>query len=98
MSNKVTIPALNETFKIYLVRGVYEETILGDSALAGNLYTNTSYDTLVRGVDDFCSDYHNNQLWIFQALQIVSLEMQGAESEVIEQKTRGIWEIMGGSD
>jgi hypothetical protein len=88
--------------KILFVRGVYEGAITAYGKLAvpdarsarevalqqfGNtFYINTSYENLVTGLDSFCSDHQNQEIFLTEALQIVAMQLRGDTKDSIDRE------------
>ncbi len=74
--------------KVLFVRGIYEGLYIGSSPRKDKFYTGTGYNNLVNGLDKFCSDYRNSKIWIYTALQVVSMEFNGEGKVAIDNQTR----------
>ena len=76
--------------KVLLLQGVFEGLSYGMSPLIGGhvIYTNTTFKHLVEALDQFYSDYRNEQVYVVWALQIVSLEIKGTPPNVVEDHLR----------
>jgi len=80
--------------KLFLVRGIYEGLILGRSSALNQFYTKTSYDHLIRALDQFYSDYRNDKLPVVVALRVISMELKGASKESVDTELRRLRNIM----
>src|SRR6266566_1677667 len=80
--------------KLFLVRGIYEGLILGRSSALNQFYTKTSYDHLIRALDQFYSDYRNEKLPVVVALRVISMELRGVSKEEVDTELRRLRTIM----
>lgn len=53
------------------------------TSFADTFYTQTSYQHLAKAVDGFCENHLNKNVYLVDALQIISMEMRGESSETI---------------
>lgn len=76
--------------KFLLLRGVLEGLVFGASPLMtdktrpDSIYIKTTYNHLIDALDQFYSDYRNEEIFIVWALQIISMELKGVPKEKIE--------------
>jgi hypothetical protein len=88
-----------EIVKLSMVRGIYDGLMYGRSdQLKRFQIKNTSFDNLIRGLDTFYSDYRNERIPVFAALQVVALELQGRPPDEIDQLTRGFRGVVTSSE
>jgi len=74
--------------KIYFVRGIYEGLVIGDSKKLDHFYTKTSYETLIKALDQFYEDYRNENIFVVDALTVISMELRGTNKETVDKKLR----------
>ena len=74
--------------KLILLRGVLDGMMFGRSPyIVGSskaVYTNTTFEHLIDGLDQFYADYRNEKIWVVWALLIVSMELNGEPREKID--------------
>lgn len=74
--------------KLILLRGVLDGMMYGQSPfIIGSskvVYTNTTFEHLIDGLDQFYADYRNEKILVVWALLIVSMELNGKPREQID--------------
>lgn len=71
--------------KVAFVQGLFEGLAIGGSPDLNKFHRATTTEHLSRLADQFCSDPRNEHVWLYLALQVVSLEIRGAPKEEIER-------------
>ena len=88
-----------EVVKLAVVRGIYDGLMFGQSAQLSRFQVKgTSYTNVIRGLDTFYSDYRNERIVVFAALQVVALELQGKPADEIDYLTRGFRSVATSSE
>lgn len=76
--------------KTYFVRGIYEGLSFGQGAMQSLYYTETSYEHLVKALDQFYADYRNEKVFVGMALRVIAMELRGESPESIDEYLRRI--------
>ena len=74
--------------KVFLVTGIYEGLSWGKCKDLKLYHVDTNYEHLVRSLDEFYRDYHNEKLFVTIALQIIAMELTGEPKKEIETTLR----------
>lgn len=78
------LPDEGKLEKLLLVRGIYDGLMFGQSVILSHYYTKTSYEHLIRALDQFYSDYRNEKILVVYALKVISMELTGASKEEVD--------------
>lgn len=71
------------------IKGMYSAIFFGLSPIRERFPTDeTSYDHLATSLDQFYEDYRNRNVVVFYALQIIGMELQGANPDSVDAKLR----------
>jgi|GEM_PF-6582896 len=78
------LPDEGKLEKLLLVRGIYDGLMFGQSVILDFYYTKTSYEHLMRALDQFYGDYRNEKILVVYALRVISMELKGASKGEVE--------------
>lgn len=77
--------------KKVIVNAIYEGVIFGCADLGiSKYYTKTTYEHLVKALDQFYADYRNEKVFVSLALQVIAMELRGEPSERVEERLRWV--------
>lgn len=83
--------------KFLLLRGVLEGLVFGASPLMtdksrpDSIYVKTTYNHLIDALDQFYSDYRNEEIFIVWALQVISMELRAIFNDMRPLVGYGLW-------
>jgi len=82
-----------EIAKLSLIRGIYEGVIWCDSPTKKLFYTKTTYQNLIKSLDEFYRDLQNEKVTVTHALIIISMKLHGVSNEVTEKQLQNYREF-----
>ena len=80
--------------KLILVRGIYDGLMIGHSPVMKDYSTKTSYDHLIKALDQFYGDYRNEKIPVVSALRVISMELRGASKDDVDLELRRLRTIV----